>query len=92
MRSQSWFGKLWQRLSAGVVQDVPPRLDACEACREVDCTQERWESCERRLATEAAALRARAGEMSELSPQTRPESQGSEAEVLTAEKPKPAPS
>jgi hypothetical protein len=58
MRFQSRLGKLWQRLSAGVVQDVPPSLEECESCREADCTQERWESCPRRLAAEAAAMTA----------------------------------
>jgi hypothetical protein len=56
MRSRSKFGKLWKRLADGVVQDVPPSLEECETCRELECTQERWESCERRLAAEAAAL------------------------------------
>jgi hypothetical protein len=58
MRSQSRFGRLWKRLADGVVQDVPPSLEECEKCRELECTQERWESCERRLAAEAAALTA----------------------------------
>ena len=56
MRSDSWFGKFWSRLREGVVQDVPPSLEECEACREVDCTQERWLTCERRLAVEAREL------------------------------------
>ena len=59
MRSPSWFGKLWKRLAGEVVQDVPPSLEQCESCREVDCTQERWESCQHRLATEAVALEQR---------------------------------
>ena len=58
MRSESWIGKVWTRLRAGVVQDVPAGLEECEACREVDCTQERWLTCERRLRTEAASLAA----------------------------------
>jgi hypothetical protein len=53
MRSENWLGRFWSRLHAGMVQDVPPSLEECETCREVDCTQERWEACERRLATEA---------------------------------------
>jgi hypothetical protein len=62
MAAESWFGKIWTRLRSGVVQDVPPNLEECETCREVDCTQERWLQCERRLATEAASLAAsRAG-------------------------------
>ena len=53
MRSDPWFGRFWTRLKAGVIQDVPASLEACEACREVACTQERWSTCARRLAAEA---------------------------------------
>ena len=53
MRSASWIGRFWTRLRAEVVQDVPPSLQECEACRELECTQERWLSCARRLAAEA---------------------------------------
>ena len=53
MRTDSWFGKFWTRIRAGVVQDVPPNLEECESCREVNCTQERWLSCSRRLAAMA---------------------------------------
>jgi hypothetical protein len=56
MKSETWFGKLWARFRAGVIQDVPPGLEECESCRENDCTQARWETCEKRLATEAASL------------------------------------
>jgi hypothetical protein len=56
MRAESWFDKFWTRLRVGVVQDVPPSLEECECCREVDCTQERWLKCERRLAGETASL------------------------------------
>ena len=53
MRTDSWFGRFWTRIRAGVVQDVPPSLEECESCREVDCTQEHWLTCARRLAAEA---------------------------------------
>ena len=56
MRSDTWLGRFWSRLHAGVVQDVPVSLEECEMCREVECTQERWDRCERRLAAEAAHL------------------------------------
>ena len=56
MHFDTWFGKLWTRFRAGVVQDVPPGLEECEACRELECTQERWLNCEKRLETEAAQL------------------------------------
>jgi hypothetical protein len=58
MRSDNWLGKFWTRLRAGVVQDVPASLEECETCREVDCTEERWAKCERRIAAEAASLAA----------------------------------
>jgi hypothetical protein len=61
MGSDSWIGRFLSRLRAGVVEDVPPSLEECESCREVDCTQERWLTCERRLAAEAASLGASGG-------------------------------
>ncbi len=70
MRSRSWFGRFWTRLRAGLVQDVPPSLEECETCREVDCTQERWLQCEKRLAAEEASLADNApGRTDELLPQ-----------------------
>ena len=53
MQSGNWMSKLWSRFRAGVIQDVPPSLEECESCREVNCTQARWLSCARRLAAEA---------------------------------------
>jgi hypothetical protein len=41
---------------SGVVQDVPPGLEACEACREIGCTKQRWQTCVQRLATEALIM------------------------------------
>lgn len=58
MRPDNWLAKFWSRFYAGVVQDVPPTMEECEACREVDCTNERWQTCERRLAAESARLAA----------------------------------
>jgi len=52
-RPNSWFGRFWTRLRNEVIQDVPPSLEECETCREANCTQERWLTCARRLATEA---------------------------------------
>ena len=73
MRSDNWFGRFWTRLRSGVVQDVPPNLEECETCREVDCTQERWLQCEKRLAAEAASLSANApGRTDELLPCVAP--------------------
>ena len=56
VRPDSWFAKLLNSLWAGVVQDVPRSLEECESCREVDSTQERWESCERRIAAQELVL------------------------------------
>jgi hypothetical protein len=55
MHSNSWFDRFWTRVKAEVIQDVPPSLEECESCREVNCTQERWLTCARRLAAEAEA-------------------------------------
>ena len=72
MSSSSWLSTIWTRLRREVIQDVPPSLEACESCREVDCARERWLSCARRLAGEAERLAeegvsvcatARSGEM-----------------------------
>ena len=91
MRSQFSFGKLWKRLSSSVVQDVPPALDECERCREVECTHARAESCERRLAAEAVRMPATK------SPNASAENDPAEATVSAVEadmprKPKLAPS
>jgi hypothetical protein len=86
MRSESRFGKFWTRLRAGVVLDVPPSLEECEACREVDCTQERWLTCERRLTAEQTSLAAaglgtgRTDELPSMSPQEQPEAAPAESE------------
>jgi len=59
MRPNSWFGRVWTRLKSEVIQDVPPGLEECELCREVNCTQARWLSCARRLAAAAEQSYAR---------------------------------
>jgi hypothetical protein len=46
-------------LKSAVIQDVPPSLEECELCREVNCTQERWLTCARRLAATAGQTYAR---------------------------------
>ena len=62
MPSRSKLRGFWKRVADGVVQDVPPSLDGCETCRELECTQERWESCELRLAAAKAAMTDSSGE------------------------------
>ncbi len=54
--AESRFGRFWARLWSGVVADLPASLEECESCRVVDCTQERWLRCERRLIGEANRL------------------------------------
>jgi hypothetical protein len=49
----SWLGTFWARVRNSVIDDVPPSLEQCESCRALDCSQERWETCAQRLATEA---------------------------------------
>lgn len=49
-------GFSWRSVVAGVrgrlrlgVPEVPAELDACEGdCREIDCSRERWTTCEKR--------------------------------------------
>ena len=53
-------------MRAGVVQDVPPSLEECETCREVECTQERWLACERRIAADSAGLPGSAARTNEM--------------------------
>ena len=49
--------KLLGRHKAEIIADVPASIDACEACRVVDCTQERWLACPERLAVETERKR-----------------------------------
>jgi hypothetical protein len=93
MRSPSWFAKFWKRVSTGVVQDVPADLEACEDCREIECTQERWQTCPRRLAAEAAVVEARLGGAEpERAPDKPAAVAPAESQTDLAAKPKPAPS
>jgi hypothetical protein len=56
MSAGSWLSTILTRVRRGVIQDVPPNLEACESCREVDCARERWLACAKRLAGEAEQL------------------------------------
>ena len=41
---------IFERIKKFLVQDVPAELEICEgACREVNCTREKFENCERRI-------------------------------------------
>jgi len=47
--------RLWNRLAAAVVGEVPPVIAACEFdCRREQCPADAWERCERRLLQAAA--------------------------------------
>ena len=48
-RVTSFFQRMFQRLSRLIIEDVPPEIDACETCRETECTEERFETCENRI-------------------------------------------
>jgi hypothetical protein len=75
------LGKLLGRIKAGIVADVPPSLDACESCREVDCTEERWRTCPNRLQREAELLGALAGKVEAGAPgREAPDRDGSPAQ------------
>jgi hypothetical protein len=43
---RAMLSRLWR----AVVADCPPSLEACQDCRELDCTQAQWVACERRRA------------------------------------------
>ena len=36
-------------IKKGLVADIPSEYQACESCREIDCTSERFNSCPNRL-------------------------------------------
>ena len=73
-----WLGRIWRRAVASLIEDVPPSLEECEVCRVVDCTQERWLVCAKRLVTEERLVTAG----------LRPE--GLRREGLRPERPRPA--
>ena len=54
----AWLGSLWTRFQREIIEDVPPCLEACESCRETDCTEARWMTCAKRLAGEAERVHA----------------------------------
>jgi hypothetical protein len=42
---------LISRVKRSVIQPIPPELEACEVCGELRCADDKWKSCEKRLAT-----------------------------------------
>lgn len=52
----SWLTRLWSTLTAAIIQDTPATLNACESCRETDCTDRRWQCCGRRQSEEMCAI------------------------------------
>jgi len=52
----NWLRKHWLR---GVVQDVPPEIQACESCRTLSCTHARATDCEFRQHEEVAESQRR---------------------------------
>ena len=46
VRMLDYLRAMWRR---HVIDNVPPALDACEACRRTDCMQDEWSRCPQRL-------------------------------------------
>ena len=44
------FRSLLWRVREGIIQPVPPELDACEDCGRLECKQAEWATCEHRIA------------------------------------------
>jgi hypothetical protein len=42
--------RVWKKFKASIVQDCPAELFACEVCDNLDCTDEEYSHCGRRLA------------------------------------------
>lgn len=51
-----WLARLWSTLVAAIIQDTPATLNACESCRETDCTDRRWQRCGRRQSEAMCAI------------------------------------
>ena len=50
--------RVWQWLKGQVAQDVPEAVELCEFdCREPQCNEEEWATCERRIQHAAGELR-----------------------------------
>ena len=54
-----WLGRLFRRLTDGVVADVSPEMSRCEFdCHDPLCTHEQWENCRKRKAAAQGERRA----------------------------------
>ncbi len=52
--------RLWNLMTKGWVADVPENVSCCEFnCRELNCDQGQWETCEHRLRHMAMAERGK---------------------------------
>lgn len=49
---------------ASLIEEVPPDLEACESCRDLDCVRSKWEECPARLAAKGAIERSRGEDLS----------------------------
>jgi hypothetical protein len=43
------LGKLWARVKAHIVEDVPDDMSACLDCEALQCRDDQYETCPRRL-------------------------------------------
>ena len=74
---KNYLTRLWRRVADQIVQETPKGSELCAFdCRKGQCTQEEWETCQRRLRNAAGELMPADEEIRK--EQTKPES--SEAE------------
>ena len=53
----TFLGWFWSRSKSDLIQDVPSNIASCEFdCHVLDCNQEHWDTCERRLSMEGASV------------------------------------
>lgn len=49
-QDRSRLRQVLQSIGRRIIQDVPPKLDACEICRKTECSHDEWIVCENRIA------------------------------------------
>jgi len=42
------FEKTWSKIKQAFIQECPPEIYACEICKEPECNNEKWISCQKR--------------------------------------------